>query len=141
MAATVITASISELPDSLKRGKQHGSNRSSGIQLTNSQLFQLETAFYQHAGEARSNDSLLAELSTQHGVSRADAQDWFLRRARHANVPAALPGKMLQLYRLRRQSAQNQQDGTAVQMTTKIRSWHSATGRPNSTKKQRPEVP
>ena len=93
MNATVITGSISELPKALKLGKQIGKKRNSGIAFTEPQLYQLESAFHEQAGQARSDEILLAKLQAEHGIGRDDAHDWYLRRSKHAKVPTELPRK------------------------------------------------
>ena len=58
MNATVISASISELPKALQFGKQIGTQRNSGTKFTQQQLFALESAFHEEAAQARVNEQL-----------------------------------------------------------------------------------
>lgn len=121
MNATVISASISELPKALKLGKQIGCQRNSGIKFTEQQLFQLESAFHQQAGQARLDETLLAKLQAEHEIGREDAQDWFLRRSRHAKVPMELPSKPHLLGQAQGDSSMMLTFMGPVQMTTMIR--------------------
>jgi hypothetical protein len=121
MNATVISASISELPKALQFGKQIGTQRNSGTKFTQQQLFELESAFHKEAGQARVDETLLAKLQAEHAIGREDAQDWFLRRSRHAKVSAYLPGKPHLLHQAQGDSSMMLTFMGPVQTTTMIR--------------------
>lgn len=78
--------SIAALPPGFQRGI-----RGAACDFTPEQLRSLETAFHTSGAEARTDETLLDSLE-QEGIERAHAQEWFRRRAQHANVPAELPG-------------------------------------------------